>query len=39
MLLEFVPVDPEPRWRAYQWLSHTATGTLVAIAARRSRRL
>jgi hypothetical protein len=33
VLLDFVPIDPEPRWRAYQWLTHTVTGTLVATAA------
>jgi hypothetical protein len=33
VLLDFVPMDAEPRWRAYQWLAHTATGTLVATAA------
>ncbi|MEP6783952.1 MAG: hypothetical protein ABI983_09795 [Acidobacteriota bacterium] len=32
-LLEFVPVDAEPRWRGYQWLAHTATGAVVAMAA------
>lgn len=32
-LLDFVPVDPQPRWRAYQWLSHTASGSLLATAA------
>lgn len=33
VLLEFVPMDSEPRWRAYQWLAHTATGALVSMAA------
>ena len=32
VLLEFVPIDAEPRWRAYQWLAHTATGTVTAMA-------
>lgn len=32
VLLEFVPMESEPRWRAYQWLAHTATGTVVAMA-------
>lgn len=32
-LLEFVPTHAEPRWRGYQWLAHTATGTVVAMAA------
>jgi hypothetical protein len=32
VLLEFVPMEAEPRWRAYQWLAHTATGTVVAMA-------
>ena len=33
MLLERIPADPERRWRAHQWLAHTATGTVVSIAA------
>jgi len=33
MLLERVPVDPQLRWRAHQWLMHTGTGTIVSIAA------
>ena len=24
VLLNYVPMDAEPRWRAYQWLAHTA---------------
>jgi hypothetical protein len=32
MLLERVPVDPQLRWRAHQWLMHTGTGTVVSIA-------
>lgn len=32
VLLEFVPMESGPRWRAYQLLSHTATGTVVAMA-------
>lgn len=32
VLLAQVPLDPEPRWRGLQWLAHTATGTIVAIA-------
>jgi hypothetical protein len=32
VLLEFAPIDAEPRWRAYQVLAHTATGTIVATA-------
>ena len=32
VLLEFVPMESTPRWRAYQWLSHTATGTVTAMA-------
>lgn len=32
-LLEFVPVDAETRWRGYQFLTHTATGSVVAMAA------
>lgn len=32
MLLDRIPADPELRWRAHQWLAHTATGTMVAIA-------
>lgn len=29
--LEQIPLDPEMRWRALQWLAHTATGTVTAI--------
>ena len=32
VLLEFVPMESGPRWRAYQLLSHTATGTVVSMA-------
>src|SRR5688572_9883011 len=32
MLLAEVPLDGEVRWRGLQWLAHTATGTIVAIA-------
>ena len=32
MLLERVPIDPDRRWRGLQFLAHTATGTLVAMA-------
>jgi hypothetical protein len=32
MLLDRIPADPELRWRAHQWLAHTATGTIVSIA-------
>lgn len=32
MLLERIPADPEWRWRAHQWLAHTATGTVLSIA-------
>ena len=32
MLLERMPGRPEQRWRALQWLAHTATGTIVSIA-------
>ena len=32
VLLEFVPMESEPRWRAYQWVAHTATGTVLAMA-------
>jgi hypothetical protein len=31
VLLEFVPAEPEPRWRAYQWLAHTTTGSVLAM--------
>lgn len=31
VLLDHVPMDAEPRWRAYQWLAHTATGSIVAM--------
>jgi hypothetical protein len=31
VLLEFVPMESGPRWRAYQLLSHTATGAIVAM--------
>ena len=31
MLLGQVPLDPELRWRALQWLAHTATGTITAV--------
>lgn len=31
MLLERVPINAETRWRATQWLAHTATGTITAI--------
>jgi hypothetical protein len=30
--LEQIPVSPELRWRGLQWLAHTATGTVTAIA-------
>jgi hypothetical protein len=33
MLLAPVPLEPEWRWRGLQWLAHTATGTIVAVAA------
>jgi hypothetical protein len=33
VLLEFVPMESGPRWRAYQWFSHTSTGTIVAMSA------
>lgn len=32
MLLEYVPIEPERRWRGLQWLAHAATGSVVAIA-------
>ncbi|MEP6783953.1 MAG: hypothetical protein ABI983_09800 [Acidobacteriota bacterium] len=32
MLLDRIPADPERRWRAHQWLAHTATGTVVSMA-------
>src|SRR5688572_10814851 len=32
MALAQVPMEPEARWRGLQWLAHTATGTIVAIA-------
>lgn len=32
MLLELAPVDQERRWRVLQWLAHTATGSIVAVA-------
>src|SRR5204862_3307146 len=32
VLLELVPMESGPRWRAYQWLAHTATGTVAAMA-------
>ena len=32
VLLEQVPIDPERRWRGLQWLAHTATGSVVAMA-------
>lgn len=32
LLLEQVPMDPERRWRGLQWLAHTATGSVVAMA-------
>src|SRR5262245_40895815 len=32
VLLEFVPMDTEPRWRRYQWLVQTAAGAVVATA-------
>ena len=32
VLLEFTPIENETRWRSYQWLAHTATGTVVAMA-------
>lgn len=32
MALELIPVDPEQRWRAFQLLSHIATGTIVGMA-------
>lgn len=33
IVLERIPVDAERRWRAHQWLAHTATGTVVAVVA------
>ena len=33
VLLEFAPMESELRWRAYQWLAHTLTGAVVAMAA------
>jgi hypothetical protein len=32
VLLEFVPIEAEPRWRAYRWLVNATTGTVVAMA-------
>ena len=32
VLLEFAPMEAERRWRTYQWLTHTATGSVVAMA-------
>ena len=32
VLLEQVPADAERRWRGLQWIAHTATGSIVAIA-------
>jgi hypothetical protein len=32
MVLAHVPMEPEARWRGLQWLAHTATGTIVAMA-------
>ena len=32
VLLEQVPMDPERRWRGLQWLAHSTTGALVAMA-------
>ena len=31
VMLDQIPMDPEPRWRWYQLLSHVATGTVIAI--------
>lgn len=31
VLLDQIPIDPEPRWRGYQWLSHVVTGTVLAL--------
>jgi hypothetical protein len=33
VLLSHIPIESERRWRAYQWLAHTATGSIVALAA------
>lgn len=33
ILLHAVPMDAEPKWRAYQWVAHTTTGSIVAVAA------
>jgi len=30
VVLEAIPADPELRWRSYQWLMHTLTGSAVA---------
>lgn len=32
MLLERLPIEPERRWRTLQWLAHTVTGSVVAVA-------
>ena len=32
MVLERMPGSPDERWRAVQWLAHTATGTIVSMA-------
>jgi hypothetical protein len=32
MLLERMPGNPDQRWRALQWLAHTATGTIVSMS-------
>jgi hypothetical protein len=31
-VLERVPIDSNSRWRVFQWLSHTATGTILGAA-------
>lgn len=31
VLLEQIPVDPETRWRGYQWAANTVAGSLVAV--------
>jgi hypothetical protein len=33
--LEQIPLDPERRWRAYQWMSNAAAGALLALATSR----
>jgi hypothetical protein len=32
VLLDQIPADSERRWRGLQWLAHTATGSIVAMA-------